>query len=435
MSKKMSETRGNTNTPKITDIFNSKTPSSPQTVKRMSSQLSPANYDQQTKKQNTNTNIDEHVSSTNYAQLLDPLLSQFKSLRELVDNKVGSLEHAIQQQRKEMAEELHKIETSLIQHKEQLTQQFKSDIQENKDNISHIVLENTSLKKENAALKERLNQIEQNQLKNNVIITGIPEQPWETYHTTKQRVIDTIASALKSNSDEERQANSTIAQNTEITYCMRIGRYCTGFCRPISVTFQCQEDKEILMSGKSNLPPGLYVNHEYPPYIKCNRDRLRPILCLAKHSQKYKDKCRLENDILVLDGNRYTIDDIATLPEEVATYKSAQKVDDNRLAFHGEFSPFSNFHKSPFIWKQLNFHCAEQFIQYQKAVTANDTLVAEEILKCNMALEAKKLGYRINGFNMQKWLTEGYDICHEGIKSKFVQNPLLLQMLKATGKK
>ena len=248
-------------------------------------------------------------------------------------------------------------------------------------------------------------------------------------------MIDTIASALRSNNDEERQANIAMAQNTEITYCTRIGRYRSGFCRPILVTFQRQEDKEILMSGKSNLPPGLYVNHEYPPYIKRNRDRLRPILRLAKNSQKYKDKCRLENDILVLDGNRYTIDDIATLPEEVAAYKSAQKVDDNSLAFHGEFSPFSNFHKSPFIWKQVNFHCAEQFIQYQKAVTANDTIVVEEVLKCGTALEAKKLGYRIKGFNMQKWSTEGYDICHEGIKSKFVQNPLLLQMLKATGKK
>ena len=158
-----------------------------------------------------------------------------------------------------MAEELHKIETSLIQHKEELTQQFKNDIQENKDNISRIVLENTSLKKENAALKERLNQIEQNQLKNNIIITGIPEQPWETYNTTKQRVIDTIASTLKSNSDKERQVNSAVGQNTEITYWTRIGRYRPAFCRPILVTFQCQEDKEILMSGKANLQPGLYV--------------------------------------------------------------------------------------------------------------------------------------------------------------------------------
>ena len=65
----MAESKGNVNTPKITDIFNSKTPSSPQTVKRMSIQLSSADDDQQTKKQNTT--IDEHTSSINYAQLLD----------------------------------------------------------------------------------------------------------------------------------------------------------------------------------------------------------------------------------------------------------------------------------------------------------------------------------------------------------------------------
>ena len=85
-----------------------------------------------------------------------------------------------------MSEELHKIKTSLIQHKEEITQQLKNDIQENKDNILCIVTENTCLKRENTSLKERLSQIEQNQLKNNVIVTGIPEQQWETYNTTKQ---------------------------------------------------------------------------------------------------------------------------------------------------------------------------------------------------------------------------------------------------------
>ena len=134
---------------------------------------------------------------------------------------------------------------------------------------------------------------------------------------------DTIASTFKSNSDEERQANTATAQDTEITYCTCVGRYCAGKYRPISVTFQHQEDEEILMSGKSNLLPGLYVNHEYPSLIKWNHDRLRPTLCLAKNSPKYKDKCRLENDTLILDGNIYTIDDIAALPGEVAAYKSA----------------------------------------------------------------------------------------------------------------
>ena len=212
-----------------------------------------------------------------------------------------------------------------------------------------------------------------------MIITGIPEQQWETYSTTKQRVGDTIISSLKCNSDEDRQANATTADNTEITYCTRVGRYRPGKFRPISVTFQQQEDKEMLMAGKTNLPPRLYVNHEYPPHTKRNRDRLRPILRLAKNTTKYKDKCQLENDTLVLDGNRYTVDDIGKLPEEVAAYKTAQKLDDKHLAFHGQFSPFSNFHKSPFVWNDRKFHCAEQYIQYQKALMAEDVGMAEEI--------------------------------------------------------
>ena len=121
-----------------------------------------------------------------------------------------------------------------------------------------------------------------------MIISGIPEQQWETYSTSKQRVHDTILSSLKSNSDEERQQNLATAQHTEITYCTRVGKYHPGKYRPIPVTFQKQENKELLMSGKSNLPPGLYVNHEYPPHIKKNHDRLTPILQLAKRHPTYK---------------------------------------------------------------------------------------------------------------------------------------------------
>ena len=44
---------------------------------------------------------------------------------------------------------------------------------------------NQILKKENEHLKTRLDHIEQSQLSNNVIHTGIPEGPYEPYNTTK----------------------------------------------------------------------------------------------------------------------------------------------------------------------------------------------------------------------------------------------------------
>ena len=89
-------------------------------------------------------------------------------------------------------------------------------------------------------------------------------------------------------------------------------------------------------------------------------------------------------------------------------------MDDSRLAFHGEFSPFSNFHKSPFKWKQHRFHCTEQFIQYQKAVTADDARVAEEILKCDTALEAK----RAKSFNNTlKMVAVNVELTHQRLRT------------------
>ena len=80
-------------------------------------------------------------------------------------------------------------------------------------------------------------------------------------------------------SEEDCVHNKRIAENTKITYCTRVGRYRPNQTRPISVTFQNKEDKDQLMQNKSKLPPGLYVNHEYPPHIKRARDRLCPANC------------------------------------------------------------------------------------------------------------------------------------------------------------
>ena len=48
----------------------------------------------------------------------------------------------------------------------------------------------------NVKLLGRIQRIETQQLSNNVIITGISENPWEGYEVTKQRVCDMIAASM-----------------------------------------------------------------------------------------------------------------------------------------------------------------------------------------------------------------------------------------------
>ena len=45
---------------------------------------------------------------------------------------------------------------------------------------------------------------------------------------------------------------------------------------------------------------------------------------------------------------------------------------------------------------------------------------------------SKRLGYKINGVNREKWHSDGYEVCFAGIWEKFMQNQPLLQLLKST---
>ena len=147
----------------------------------------------------------------------------------------------------------------------ELMQTLTSKIYVNTTNINQLLEENRKLEKENSDLQERLTKIEVTQLSNNIILSGMPEAPWERYETTKERVIEAIASTMGSKDDEAIKAE---ARKIEISCCSRIGVYKLGCPRPISVSFQKREDKERVMDCKQHLPPGIIINHEYLPHIK-----------------------------------------------------------------------------------------------------------------------------------------------------------------------
>ena len=100
----------------------------------------------------------------------------------------------------------------------------------------------------------------------------------------------------------DKQAALETAKKVEITGCSRIGKYRHNKARPISVTFRLCDDKELFLSCKCKLPAGIYANEEYPIHIKRTRDRLLPILRLAKSQPEYQEKSRLDGDSLLING-------------------------------------------------------------------------------------------------------------------------------------
>ena len=345
-------------------------------------------------------------------QALGPLVTEFKLLRESVNTvhtDYKDLKHVITKQKEEIKHELI------------------NKIDKNTSKLVEISQENRVLHKENESLKSRLDQIEQNQLSNNVMITGIPKGPYEQYGITKLRVQEMIAVTIDSG---DREDDLIKAKEVDITSCNRVGRYKHNVARPISVTFATRDDKESFLSGKQKLPSGIFASKELPPHIKKRRDRLLPIYHLAKSLPEYRDKCRLTGDKLVINGILYRIEDISKLPPDLAAFKSSEKSNDTHLVFAGELSPYSNFHPSPFIINGQTFHSSEQWVQYQKALTFGDRYMANQILQTDTALECKRLSHNINGVDNEKWKSVGYELCFDGIQEKFLQNPPLLAMLK-----
>ena len=203
--------------------------------------------------------LDGVEENTILKQALGPLITKFRLLRESVNTvhqDYADLKHTISKQ------------------KEELKQDLSDKIDKNTTQLIEVSNENKILQKENEDLKTRLNHIEQNQLSNNFIITGIPEGPYEQYSTMKLRVQEMIVVTIDSG---DTDTDLDKAKGIEITSCTQLGRFRHNTSRPISVTFSTRDDKESFLSCKRKLPTGIFANEELPPHIKRRRDRLMPV--------------------------------------------------------------------------------------------------------------------------------------------------------------
>ena len=81
---------------------------------------------------------------------------------------------------------------------------------------------------------------------------------------------------------------------------------------------------------------------------------------------------------------------------------------------------------------ELNSIVAEQFIQYQKALLFKDHQTADMILKSPTPLECKRLAENVVNCVDAEWNEKAKELCKEGIKAKFAQNPHLCEVLLET---
>ena len=264
---------------------------------------------------------------------------------------------------------------------------------------------------------------------NNLVFTGLREDPWETCTTTYNKIYRAISNIMMGSNKEKLEK----AKKIGIINAFRIGKYKPDRGRPICVRFNCHLDVQHIMDNKKKLGEGVFVDYEYDQETIRNRKLLYPILKAARNTEGYKGMCKLERDVLTLKGKRYTVRNIGELPSELSGFHVSSKSNEDTYAFFGELNPFSNFHPSPFKLNNITYNTSEHYIQSEKAKHYGDSNMELAILSCETALEAKKLGHQISKPNdTMEWKEVAKEVCAPGMREKFHQNTNLMLLLLST---
>ena len=285
---------------------------------------------------------------------------------------------------------------------------------------------------ENKRLTEKIRNIEDKMLESSVVLTGLPEAAWETEEATREKVISAIAHTITGTNHEDRVQQ---ARNIPMKGTQRKGKYMSLRNRPVIVEFFHKSDADYLLGNRTNLPQGVYVDKHYSDETEKARRKLRPFLKAARTYEKFKGKCKLDNDKLVIRGKEYSVSTLHDLPPEINGFRVSSKVSEEfqTFGFFGDLNPFSNFHPSPFHIDGIHYKNSEQYIQHQKCRVFGDTTSENLVLKAETALECKNIGRDITNYDREKWKQAAKATCLPGILAKFEQNPNLVTLLKSTG--
>ncbi len=137
----------------------------------------------------------------------------------------------------------------------------------------------------------------------------------------------------------------------------------------------------------------IYLNEDFPKAIMDKRNILQQIM----------KRAFLNVDTLIIDGTKYTIDDLTKLPSELDTAKIATKeVGDNMCCFFLGQSPLPHFHKSKFVLNGVTYDCNDRYYVRGKSEFVNDGRALQALMRAESSLECKKgLNRKIN---VQEWM-------------------------------
>lgn len=273
-----------------------------------------------------------------------------------------------------------------------------------------------SLELENKILKDKFNQMDTFNRRSNLRFYGIKEESGENCEKVLLNLIVDVFPTFNERTFERAH---------------RLGPNLPSEPRPILTKFFHFKDKMSVLSKRDDLLElGIRVGDDFNKEVEANR---RPLLPYVKEARKQGLQPKLIGDKLILNGQRYSKNELHKLPDPIKPEKVSTKTENGITAFFTKDSPLSNFYPCKFKVGSLTYNCGEQFLTVAKAKMFEDDATAEQLLKLKSPHEQKKVGYTVKKYSHARWIEESEKKVTEGIFEKFSQSSFLKNFLLDTG--
>ena len=216
-----------------------------------------------------------------------------------------------------------------------LAEQNKKDIDLIRDEINYLKFTCGNLVEENNMLKQHTNNLENYSRRNNIVVRGIAEQKGESKSDCELKARHFLKNNL--NIDENT------VKDMKFVRCHRIGRFdprkqnrFVQQKRPLIIRFCNYSDKSLVWNARNQIKDDhIFMSENFSFDTEYRRKKLYAIYKKAKTVEKYKMKCSMSGDVLILDSVRYTVNDLLDLPEELKPRQFSERSNDEYLVFGG----------------------------------------------------------------------------------------------------
>ena len=366
---------------------------------------------------------DQHIELQKMEENSAPPETQplwFKSIAEKLDvitdtnKKVTEIQSELKELRA-TAELAHETAEKALQRAEEAEQQ-----------VTLLHAENTKLKSDMEAIKDRMIRQEAQSRRENLLFDGIQEGNDETWSDCEEKLYTLFSDKLGVQN----------AKQIKFERVHRIGPKVSGKPRTVIAKFSFYKDREYIWQRRTHLKStNIWMSEDYPAEVKQARRVLFPIFRAAQQSRMVTYSS-LRLDKLSINGTQYTVDSLSKLPEFLRPEKIATRKAGDVTVFYTRNAVFSNFYtKTPIKLDGQEYNTTEQYYQHAKAMFFNDDEKASQIMAQSDPHQQYLLGQQVRGFKDGKarWMPEGRKVLLKANTAKYEQHVNARQALLATG--